>query len=295
MSDIATKRESDSLLSPKIDFVFKIIFGDPKNVGILTGLLEPVLSLPAEEYEEVIIVDPHLLREREDDKLGVLDVKVKTKSRITIDVELQMQPKSDFAKRASFYQAKMITEQMSKGSDYSDIQKVVSIIITDYKLFPDNGNYHSRFTMYDPDTKREFSEVQEIHILELPKLPEKDDGTELWAWTKFFTLIDKKEFEMLAETHPKTKIKQAVAILEELSEDQRARMLLESRQIYEVDKRMERDFARREGRAEGKAEGRAEGKAEAEKAIARKALAAGIPLETIHGLTGLDIETIKSL
>jgi len=170
---------------------------------------------------------------------------------ISVSIEIQMQPKSDFAKRVSFYQAKMITEQVSKGSEYSDIQKVVSIIIADYKMFPDDGHYHSRFTMYDPANGREFSEVQEIHVLELPKLPEKDDGTELWAWAKFFTLISRKEFDMLAEMYPATEIKQAVAVLAELSEDERTRMLMEARQIYEVDKRMERDFVRREGRAEG--------------------------------------------
>jgi len=84
MDSAATK--CDSLLSPKIDFVFKMLFGDPKNVGILTGLLKPVLRLPAKEYAEVTIVDPHLLREHFDDKLGVLDVKVHTQSGMKIDI-----------------------------------------------------------------------------------------------------------------------------------------------------------------------------------------------------------------
>ncbi|MCL1991339.1 MAG: Rpn family recombination-promoting nuclease/putative transposase [Spirochaetes bacterium] len=163
--DNAAESEITVFWSPTIDIVFKLIFGDVKSVAILISFLKAVLDLPEEEFEAIEIVDPHLLREHLDDKLGILDVKVKTKKGVTINIEIQVQPKDDFPKRVSFYQAKMITEQMGKGGDYGDIQKVVSIIITDYKLFPDDGQYHSRFTMYDPASGRQFSETQEIHVL----------------------------------------------------------------------------------------------------------------------------------
>ena len=53
----------------------------------------------------------------------------------------------------------------------------------------------------------------------------------------------------------------------------------------------DREEARAEGREEGMEKGRAEGLEEA----ARNALAKGIPLETIHEITGLDMEIIRSL
>lgn len=46
-----------------------------------------------------------------------------------------------------------------------------------------------------------------------------------------------------------------------------------------------------DGREEGREEGRQEGREE----IAKKALVKGIPVEMIHDITGLDLETIKSL
>jgi len=88
---------------------------------------------------------------------------------------------------------------------------------------------------------------------------------------------------MIAEKYPATEIKQATARLAELTQDQRTRMLLEARQIYEVDRRQERAFARREGREE------------AMEAAARKALADGLSAEAISSFTGLDIETIRKL
>ncbi|MCL1992339.1 MAG: hypothetical protein FWG66_05275 [Spirochaetes bacterium] len=45
----------------------------------------------------------------------------------------------------------------------------------------------------------------------------------------------------------------------------------------------------------GEARGEARGRSEAMEDAARKALAKGIPLETVCGFTGLDVETILSL
>jgi len=45
--------------------------------------------------------------------------------------------------------------------------------------------YHHRFTFYDPEARVEFSDIIEIHTLELRKLPDGDDGTELYDWAKF--------------------------------------------------------------------------------------------------------------
>ena len=50
-----------------------------------------------------------------------------------------------------------------------------------------------------------------------------------------------------------------------------------------------------EGRAEGLAEGRIEGREEANMEIAKKMLAAGIPVEQIAQFTGLNLEVIGSL
>ena len=82
----------EDFLSPKSDIIFKLLFGDERSVEMLTDFLKSVLRLPAEDYDEVTIVDPHLLREYDRDKLGILDVKVKTKSKKTIDIEIQLLP-----------------------------------------------------------------------------------------------------------------------------------------------------------------------------------------------------------
>ena len=47
-----------SLLPVTSDFVFKLIFGDQRNVDILTGFLKSVLDIPESEYDHITIVDP---------------------------------------------------------------------------------------------------------------------------------------------------------------------------------------------------------------------------------------------
>ena len=46
------------LLPVKSDFVFRLIFGDQRNVDILAEFLKSVLDIPDEEYDRLTIVDP---------------------------------------------------------------------------------------------------------------------------------------------------------------------------------------------------------------------------------------------
>ena len=48
------------LLPVKSDFVFKLIFGDQRNVDILAAFLKSVLDIPDAEYDRLTIVDPHI-------------------------------------------------------------------------------------------------------------------------------------------------------------------------------------------------------------------------------------------
>ena len=59
--------------TPRNDAIFKMIFGDGRDIDILTDFLKATLDLPAEDYAEVTLVDPHLARKSPEDKLGILD------------------------------------------------------------------------------------------------------------------------------------------------------------------------------------------------------------------------------
>ena len=126
------------LLPVKSDYVFKLIFGDQRNVDILADFLKSVLDLPPEDYDHLIIADPHVKKESVEDKFGILDVKVQTKSGRIIHVEIQLLFVPEMRERSVYYQSKLVTEQISSGQDYSIIKKAVTILITDFTLITES-------------------------------------------------------------------------------------------------------------------------------------------------------------
>jgi predicted transposase/invertase (TIGR01784 family) len=66
------------ILSPKTDAIFKLLFGDKRNIDILVDFLKSVLDLEEDEYTDITIGDPYLKPENIDDKFGILDVKLQT-------------------------------------------------------------------------------------------------------------------------------------------------------------------------------------------------------------------------
>ena len=152
-----------TILPVKRDIIFKIFFADERNIEFLTDFLKSALTIPAEEYDEVLIVDPHLIREHPTDKMGIIDVKLKTVSGRTVHIEIQIAPLPQMRERIAYYDAKMITEQIGKREQYRDIKQVISIVITEQEFIANSPNYHHRFTMYDSVNKVELTDIVEVH------------------------------------------------------------------------------------------------------------------------------------
>lgn len=274
----------EKLLPVKSDFVFKLIFGDQRNVDILAAFLKSVLDIPENEYDRLTIVDPHVKKEAENDKYGILDVKVHTANGRVIHVEVQLWFIPEMKERCIYYQAKMVTEQMSSGQDYSGIKKVISIIITDYELVPESVKYHHQFR-YRTDDGTEFTDLSEIDTLELCKLPLGSDSSELWYWMKFIKADKEEDLDMLAQRN--SQMRKAVGVLKELSADESTRLLYEERE------KARRDIASMMGGA--RAEGRAEGRTEGYNAVALNLLRMNMPIEQIMTATGLTREAVNEL
>ncbi len=213
--------EGNRILPVKSDIIFRLFFADERNQEFLISFLKSVLRLPEDDYDVIEIVDPHLLREFEGDKLGIIDVKLRTKSRKTIHIEIQLSVTEAMRSRIIYYDAKLIAEQIKSGDNYGVINKVISIVIMDENMLLASPKYHHRFTMYDSEAGVELSDLIEIHTLELQKLPDGADGTMLYDWASFIAADSEEDLTMLAERNPE--VKRAVVKLRELSADERVR------------------------------------------------------------------------
>ena len=279
------KQNKQAILPVKNDLIFRIFFADERNEEDLISLLKAVLNLPEDDYNEIEIADPHLLPEYADDKYAIIDVKLHTKSRKVIHIEIQLKVTPELKKRIVFYESKLITEQLGAGSNYDDIQNVISIIILDKTLIEGSQRYHHRFAFADLDAGVELTDIVAIHTLELDKLPQAADGTQLYDWASFIAASSEEELAVIAERNPQ--IRKAVVKLRALSADERTRDLYERREKARRDEESHMRWARQEGRQEG----------ETAKAfdIARNALKMKMSVDDIMKLTNLSREDVDSL
>jgi predicted transposase/invertase (TIGR01784 family) len=167
MGDDST-RNLPKILPVRSDLIFRIFFADERNQEDLISLLKAVLRLPADDYDEIEITDPHLLPEYVDDKYAIIDVKLHTKSKKVIHIEIQLKITPELKKRVVYYASKLVTEQIGSGGNYDEIQNVISIVILDKTLIKDSPKYHHRFTFYDHEAGIEFSDLVEMNTIEYP-------------------------------------------------------------------------------------------------------------------------------
>jgi predicted transposase/invertase (TIGR01784 family) len=253
-----------SLVSPCNDYVFKLIFGDQKNIDILASFLKAVLDIHESEFESLTIIDPHFRKEQEQSKEGILDVKVRTKSGKVIDVEIQVHTHDSLRERIVYYASKMYTEQLTKGESYDELKKVVSIVImAEDVLIKENSHYHNAYYIHDPKTDSYLIDKMEIHILELKKVLKDESNREiLYFWMLFFKARDKEELEMLMTNQKvleEPAIGKACGRVLELSEDEATRMIAENREKYLRDEDARIKTALRKGREEGELVGELRG------------------------------------
>ena len=268
------------LLSPVNDHVFKRVFG--KHLRVLAGFLSAVLEMPV-DAADIRVLDPNFRAERDDDKLGVLDVKVETRNGL-IDVEVQVQPHLHLKKRLLYYTSRMFVEQIDKGQNYGKLTRAVSIMIVDFELVKTDSAFHHRYRLYDQKNKLEYSDALEINVLEIPKV-QKDETSPVSTWLRFFGAKTEDEFMSLAQTSPA--MEEAWGVIKELSADERERLLAEDREKTRRDNAAYYETGLVEGREAGRMEGYA--------SIITHMLAQGLSPEQISSFTGVTLSEVNAL
>lgn len=80
----------------------------------------------------------------------------------------------------------MYTEQLKAGEDYDKLQKCIQVSILDHVLIREDDKYYRCISFCDTETGEKYSDMLEMHILELPKLPpEQQNETDLMQWMRF--------------------------------------------------------------------------------------------------------------
>ncbi|RRK33659.1 Rpn family recombination-promoting nuclease/putative transposase [Schaedlerella arabinosiphila] len=214
------------IMKPKIDFCFKELM---EFAEVRRGFIAAVLGISPEEVVSTELKPTYLRVKHQKDKLGILDVHVILNGEIQIDMEIQVAQFLFWRERSLFYLSKMYSDVILAGEGYQVLGKCIHVGILDFILFEEDEEYYSCFHLWEDKRRRIYSDKLEIHIVELPKLAEREyPETALLKWARFFNAEKKEEFEMVAKTDPH--IQKAYDQLLYMSGNEEKRLLYEARQ-----------------------------------------------------------------
>ena len=279
-----------TLLNPKIDFVFKKIFGSEEHPEILISFLNAVLK-PKKPIVSVEIKNSDLEKEYIEDKFSRLDVKALTSNKEIINIEIQLKNEYNMIQRSLYYRSKLYEEQLSEGDRYDKLSRTVCINILDFKYLK-NDRFHNGYRLKEIETNEELTDLQEIHFIEIPKLKRFESTEEivdlLEGWVEF---LRDPESEVIRKLEMSNKeIREAKDELYRLSRNSKERELYYLREKSLRDEISALANAKEKGLKEGLKQGLFEGKLESARSFLDF-----LDDDTIATKLNIDVDIIKKL
>ena len=279
------------IMLPTVDFCFKELMQNPK---VRKGFIAAILGKVPETIRQTTLIPTELQKESEEDKLGILDVLVELENRTKMNMEMQVSYFECWTNRVLFYIGKIYTGQIKEGDDYDKLQKCIHVSILDFIHFPQDEKCCRKIVFCDAKTGEQYTDLMELHILELKKLPPEDQNEGgIIRWMRFLGGKNRKEFEDMAKKDEY--IEEAYNELKKLSLDDQKRLEYELRQKAVRDHNMMMKSAEKRGLEIGKEIGKKEGEQTALRRIVDHQLKAGKTLEETAELLGLELWEMKEL
>ena len=295
--------QNELLLKPKIDVVFHALFRRANNT-LLEAMLTSILDIKVKIIENL---DRHLDIATANEKLGVMDLRVKFKDGTYCNVEIQLKPYNFENERFLYYLSDTYSRQLERGEEYQEINKTISIVIVDHEVDVLKGieDLNVRWQMRDNTTgSRMLTDRFELVIIELPKakrIYDKQKDNKISQWMMFLDNPNSKEVCNIMDKNED--IKKANEELKQVSGDYELRRIAELKQKYIRDEKAALSYAIEKGQKEGfdkgynngMQQGMQQGKNEANIQTAKNMLKLGLDIDVISKSTGLIKEKILEL
>lgn len=268
------------LLDPKMDFIFKNIFGSENNKEILISFLNATLK-SKDKIKSVFIKNGDIEKEYLSDKFSRLDIKATTDRNEHINIEIQMKNEYNMIQRTLYYWSKLYEGQLKEGDNYSKLSRTICINILNFSYL-NNDKFHSAFRLKDIETNDELTDIQEIHFIEVPKLKDNSDEKDmLVAWTEFLKDPESEKVRTLEMNIEE--IRKARQELVRISNDDRQRELYNMRRKAMLDESDALYNAEKKGVEKGRIE------------IVKNLLLNNIDIEIIKNVSGFTIDEINRI
>ena len=160
------------------NFILRKILNSEKNRNIIKDFIETFLSIKIIALK--INQNPDNSKE-----YGIVDVRVVTKDGTELNIGIQIIDGDYIQSKMLLYYAKIHSNQVLYG-DGRKLAKTITINILDLSFF-NSKDFHSKIKLKTNLIDDNILETVEMHVLELPKLKEKNikKMTKEEAWTIF--------------------------------------------------------------------------------------------------------------
>ncbi|MDX2241141.1 MAG: Rpn family recombination-promoting nuclease/putative transposase [Leptolyngbyaceae cyanobacterium bins.302] len=274
-------------INPKTDFAFKKIFGSKQSKDILISFLNAILYAENPTIVDLEILDPYQAPRIKGIKDSFLDVKATITGNKTVIIEMQVLNVLGFEKRVLYNAAKAFSIQLDVGDDYTLLNPVIALTITDFEMFPNSSKIISRYALKEKEELTTYSNDIELVFVELPKFTKELDELETLTdkWLYFLKSANKlKSVPPTMELIPA--ISQAFKVAQQSKLTRKELEVLEKREMFIHDSH--------NAILKAKQQGMEQGRREQAIAIARQLLDV-LDVETISQKTGLSVEEIQAL
>jgi len=161
-------------LDVRTDYAFKKVFGSEQSKDILMCFLNAVLDFDGEKIDDLTIVDPYQVPEIKGMKDTFVDVKAQLSNNTQVIIEMQVLNVEGFEKRILYNAAKTYSAQLQKGHRFQELNPVIALTITNFKMFEEFETVTSYFKLLEKNHLTHYKNDIELVFIELPKFNKTD-------------------------------------------------------------------------------------------------------------------------
>ena len=211
-----SEKMTGKYLDPKADLVFKLVFGEHKDLAM--SLLNALLPLSKDELiTELEYATPEMVPENPGKKNSVVDVRCTDAKGRQFIVEMQMYWNRYFQQRVMLNASKAVVKQLDANENYRLIKPVYCLnLVNDigFKSAPEEF-YHDYAIVNVAHTDRIIKGLRFVFI-ELPKFRPHSIKEKKMAvlWLRFLTEINRSTDEVPSELLENEETRKAISLVE---------------------------------------------------------------------------------
>ena len=179
----------------KTDILFKLLFR--KHRKLLQHLVAHLLGIPSESITYFKLENPEMPPESMGKKFCRLDIHMTVNGQ-QVNLEVQVENEGDYPERALFHWARLYSNALPAGEDYSELPRTIVISILDFTLFKGCTDFHSEYQVLEVTRGDTLTDKMALHFFELPKLPESISSDDLLLlWLSLFKANTEEELKRI--------------------------------------------------------------------------------------------------